>query len=130
MDAWERGIDRLMDCEVLDDCSNSSMYGFVFNRTVNAHCVLLNEVFETFNCCFSVNYPDPDMHDNMTLIGHHKSIPTTAMMKDTEFTSWMPVKYGEPKNPFKISSVIENTSSGDNGQWKASTSENLVQYEY
>jgi hypothetical protein len=54
----------------------------------------------------------------MILIGNHKAIPTIQMMRDTEQTAWMPVKYGEPMQPFKVAVVMENTSSGDNGQWK------------
>ena len=51
-------------------------------------------------------------------------------MKDTDKTEWMPVKYGEAKNPFKVTVLMENISSGDNGQWKTATSENQVLYEY
>lgn len=60
---WERGIDRLMDAEVLDDCSQNARFGFFFSGGSNCHCVMLDEIFETFNCTFSVNFPDPDMSD-------------------------------------------------------------------
>lgn len=132
MVSWERGIDRLIDCEVLDDMSRNSQFGFVFNNKPgkDVHCVLLDEIFEAFTTIFSVSYPDPDMNDEMVLVGSHKSIPTKTMMKDTEQTAWMPVKYGEPKTPFKVTILMENTSSGENGQWKTQTTENQVLYEY
>jgi len=130
--SYERGIDRLIDCEVLDDHSTNSQFGFVFNTKAgeDSHCVILDEVFEAFTTCFSVNFPEPDISDSMVLIGSHKAIPTILMMKDTDPTSWMPVKYGEAKQPFKITCLMENTSSGENGQWKIATTENQVMYEY
>lgn len=76
MVSWERGIDRLIDCEVLDDYSNTPHLGFMFNKSTNAHCVILDEIFEAFSTCFSVNFPEPDISDSMTLIGNHKAIPT------------------------------------------------------
>ena len=37
------------------------------------------------------------------------------MMKDSEPTIWMPVKYGKPWTPFKITVLMKNTDSGENG---------------
>ena len=132
MNSYERGIDRLIDCEVLDDMSANSQFGFNFNPISGkeCHCVILDEVFEAFTTCFSVNFPEPDINDEMVLIGHHKAIPTKVMMMDTEKTSWMPSKYGMAMAPFKVTVLMDNTSSGENGQWKAATTENKITYEY
>lgn len=74
MVAWERGIDRIIDCEILDNWANKeTKYGFVFqNKTGrNSHCVILNEVFEKFETVFSVNLPNPDSNDQMEIIGNN-----------------------------------------------------------
>ena len=53
-----------MDAEVLDDCSENARFGVMFNSTSsNSHCVMLDEIFETFNCTFSVKYPEPEMSE-------------------------------------------------------------------
>lgn len=105
MASWERGIDRLLDCEVLDDCSqrNTSQLGFSFKPTIgkNVHCVMLEEeVYEEFSTCFTVSFPYDIQKNVMTLVSHHESIKTTDMHKNSEFTSWMPNKYGQPMNAF------------------------------
>jgi hypothetical protein len=51
----------------------------------------------------------------MSLISHHESIKSTDMNKGATWTSWMPVKYGEPMNSFRATVEMENTKSGDNG---------------
>ena len=52
------------------------------------------------------------------------------MMKPPQFTEWMPIKYGEPKKPFKLTVTYENIVSGDNGQWKDESKEGAISYDY
>jgi hypothetical protein len=132
MISYERGIDRLCDAEILDDHQVHSQFGFVFNPKPGRehHCVIIDEVFEAYTTCFSVNYPDPDISDEMVLIGHHIAIPTLPMSRDTEATAWMPNKYGEAKQPFKITVLMPNINSGVDGQWKKDSVCNEILYEY
>lgn len=133
--SWERGIDRLIDCEVLDDCSmkSESLLGFTYQPTIGkkAHCVMLpEEIYEAFTTCFTVSYPIDMQKNVMTLVSHHESIKTTDMNKGDVDTAWMPVKYGCPMNAFRATILMENTKSGENGQWKAGEVANQVRYEY
>jgi hypothetical protein len=59
MNAWERGIDRLADCEVLDDYSQNPIHGFTFAPSIGkkSHCCILDEIYEAFTTCFTVNFP-------------------------------------------------------------------------
>jgi hypothetical protein len=74
--------------------------------------------------------PEPDINDEMTLVGKKGQIESMVMSRDTEPTVWLPVKYGKPWVPYKCTVIMSNVSSGDNGQWKAATPENRIEYEY
>ena len=130
--SWERGIDRIADLEVLPHVVNSKL-GFNFNQVTGKdmkHCEI-DDIYEAFTCVFSVNFPESeDLSDVMTLNGKAGVINSMAMYKDTEKTHWMPIKYGKPMAPWKITVVMPNTESGENGQWKPATSTNLITYQY
>lgn len=110
-----------MDAEVLSDSQTNALYGFTFIPTIGkkSHCVFLNESFEQFQVCFTVNFPDDMLHDNMTLTSYSEMFKSAEMIKPPEFLEWMPIKYGEPKKPFKHTVTYENTKSGIDGQWAA-----------
>ena len=52
------------------------------------------------------------------------------MIKDSEPVTWMPNKYGMAWTPFKVTVDMRNEVSGDNGQWKKATGDNIIEYEY
>lgn len=66
MISWERGVDRSVDAEILDDYTGrQTIHNFVFNsRSGKAtRCVILDGIWEKFYCIFSVNVPNPDLVD-------------------------------------------------------------------
>lgn len=130
--SWERGIDRIADLEVIPHVVNSKL-GFAFNQVPGKDLkhLELDDIFEAFTCVFSVNFPESeDLSDVMTLNGKAGVINSVTMYKDTEKTHWMPIKYGKPMAPWKITVVMPNIESGENGQWKPATSTNLITYQY
>lgn len=74
MVSWERGIDRIIDAEILDDYhGKSTIHNFAFNSRPgkNTKCVILDEIFEAFYSVFSVNVPNPDLVDIVQIVGNN-----------------------------------------------------------
>jgi len=69
--AYETGIDRLVDCEILDPMASGHYRNFMFNNRPgrDSKCVILEDIYEAFEVVFSVSHPVPDINDEMKLIG-------------------------------------------------------------
>jgi hypothetical protein len=131
MVTWERGIDRLIDCEILDNfAGKATLFDFQFavRNGKNSHCVILDEIFEKFQAIFSVNMPNPDLQDDMKIMGNN-NIQEQMMVMEPNKTEWMPSKYGEPWKPYIIKIWIDNIVSGVDGKFDKGENE-VIEYEY
>ena len=90
----------------------------------------MDDVFEVFQVNFSVNHPEPDINDELRIIGKKGQIGTHMMIKDSEPVEWMPNKHGMAWTPFKVTITMDNKVSGIDGQWEAATADNIIEYEY
>ena len=69
--AYETGIDRLVDAEIKSGEGSNERHGFVFNARAgrDAKFIIMDDVYEVFHVCFSVNHPEPDLNDEIKIIG-------------------------------------------------------------
>lgn len=105
--AWERGVDRIADLEILPkaDMQSSSMYKSYDLSNNNAYNtensqssvkkVELNDEWETYTVTFSMSHPIDDMHDEMVLMGDQAGTNNLHMHKLPRELKWMDVKYGK-----------------------------------
>jgi len=126
--AWERGVDRIADLEILPKVLHSNTHKFYdFSSGLNLQSeraydtikkVELNDEWEAFNVCFSVSHPVDDFHDEMILSGDQPNTNHMQMHKIPRSISWMEVKYGQQMVPYEVTVKFDNVMGDNFGQWK------------
>lgn len=130
---WERGVDRIADLAILEPIDRVPGTNRVVQRMVGTkhlRSVEIEDVWEEFTVEFSVNHPSKDLQDVMMLDGNIHDIDLLEMRRVSQPEDWMPVKYGDQIQPWKVEVQMKNNESGDDGKWKPWTNTNLIHYNY
>jgi len=103
--SWERGIDRIADLAIIEPIDRVPGSNRIVQRQVGDKplvSVELEDEWEEYTVIFSVNHPSKELQDQVWLDGSITSIDLLEMKRTPAEEAWMPVKYGEPMQPWKV----------------------------
>ena len=98
---WERGVDRIIDMEILPTIPSGS-----YDQGVKA-CEL-NLEWEVFYVRFSCSYPIDDPNDQLILNGSKPEIQHILLKRSEVSKNWMHVKYGDVTKPWECTIRFPN----------------------
>lgn len=126
--SWERGVDRILDADILPNISLDHKHEFSVGTKVKA--VELIDTWEAFHMRFMMNYPQYDETMDFVLDGNQLYFDFENMSKVPKPQKWMPVKYGQEMAPWECTVKFPNTQGNNVGQFKLDSDVQTLEYNY
>jgi hypothetical protein len=122
--AWERGVDRIADLEILPEFSGAPyrLHDLGLDKKYNTEPsfdkfkrVELNDEWESYTVTFSVVHPVDEQHDEINLVGNWPGMNNVVMHKIPREINWMKTKYGKLMQPYECTLKFQNTEGDSCG---------------